>query len=96
MVLVFSVFVLRPVFISGFLVVFVGRRIGNQIASLLGKIFICGFLLAVGTGVVFRVYYIGEIKSQGCVECQSKKNRCFFRFVYSIRLQSESVLASLI
>jgi len=76
-VLSFSVIVLGPVFISGFPVVFLGRRFDNKIASFLNKIIVGGFVLAVFASVIFRIYYLGEIKAQGYIECHNKSVGAF-------------------
>ncbi|MCW0331659.1 hypothetical protein [Pantoea ananatis] len=76
-ILSFSVIILGPVFISGFPMIFRGRRFEHKIAAILNKIIIWGFVLAVFSGVLFRIYYISEIKSQGYVECQNKSTGAF-------------------
>ncbi|MCS2169622.1 hypothetical protein MUU46_04700 [Scandinavium sp. TWS1a] len=76
-ILSFSAIVLGPVFISGFPVVFLGRRFEHKIAAILNKVIIWGFVLAILSGVLFRIYYISEIKSQGYVECQDKNLGAF-------------------
>ncbi|HAT1610731.1 TPA: hypothetical protein I8Y22_002086 [Raoultella planticola] len=70
-ILSFSAVVLGPVFISGFPVIFLGRRFEDKISSALNKIIIGGFVMAVFSGVVFRAYYLDKIKSQGYIECHS-------------------------
>lgn len=76
-ILSFSAIILGPVFISGFSVIFLGRRFEHKIAAILNKIIIWGFVLAVFSGVMFRTYYISEIKSQGYVECHNKNFGAF-------------------
>ncbi|MFC0139852.1 hypothetical protein ACFFJN_07125 [Erwinia mallotivora] len=76
-ILSFPAIILRPVFISGFSVIFLGRWFEPKIAAILNKIIIWGFFLAVFSGVLFRTYYISEIKSQGHVECHNKNFGAF-------------------
>lgn len=76
-ILTFSAIVLGPVFVSGFPVIFLGRRLDPKIAVILNKIIICGLVLAVFSGVLFRVLYVLEIKSQGYVECHNKNTGAF-------------------
>ncbi|MDJ0089591.1 MULTISPECIES: hypothetical protein [Pantoea] len=76
-ILSFSAIILGPVFISGFPVIFLGRRFEHKIATILSKIIIWGFVLAVFSGVLFRTYYIYEIKSRGYVECHNKNLGAF-------------------
>jgi hypothetical protein len=72
-VLSFSAIVLGPVFIGGFSVIFLGRRFEHEVAAILNKIIIWGFVLAIFSGVLFRIYYISEVKSQGYIECHNRK-----------------------
>lgn len=76
-ILSFSAIVLGPVFISGFPVIFLGRRFDSKISIIFNKIMIWGVVLAVFSGVLFRVYYISKIKSQGYVECHNKNTGAF-------------------
>lgn len=76
-ILSFSAIVLGPVFISGFPVIFLGRRFDPKIAAIFNKIIIGGFILAVFSGVLFRAYYISEIKRQGYVECHNENTGAF-------------------
>ncbi|SMG55425.1 hypothetical protein [Cedecea sp. NFIX57] len=76
-ILSFSAIVLGPVFISGFPVVFLGRRLEYKIAAILNKVIIWGFVLAILSGALFRIYYISEVKSQGYVECHNKNVGAF-------------------
>ena len=76
-ILSFSAIVLGPVFISGFPVVFLGRRFENKVAAILNKMVIWGFVVAVFSGVLFRIYYISEIKSLKYVECHNKNSGAF-------------------
>ncbi|WP_061063036.1 hypothetical protein [Pantoea vagans] len=76
-ILSFSAVILGPIFVSGFPVVFHGRRFQYKIASILNKIIISGFVLGVLVSVVFRSYYIGEIKSKGYIECYNKRAGAF-------------------
>lgn len=76
-ILSFSAIVLGPVFISGFPVIFLGRRFEHKVAAILNKIVIWGFFVAVFSGVLFRIYYISEIKSLKYVECHNKNSGAF-------------------
>ncbi|MCT6588952.1 hypothetical protein N3553_03545 [Pantoea dispersa] len=76
-ILSFSAIVLGPVFISGFPVVFLGRRFEHKVAAILNKMVIWGFVVAVFSGVLFRIYYISEIKSLKYVECHNKNSGAF-------------------
>lgn len=76
-ILSFSAIVLGPVFISGFPVIFLGRRFEHKVAAILNKIVIWGFVVAVFSGVLFRIYYISEIKSLKYVECHNKNSGAF-------------------
>ncbi|MGP2500748.1 hypothetical protein ACTUSN_05080 [Pantoea ananatis] len=76
-ILTFPAIVLGPVFISGFPVIFLGRRFDPKIAAIFNKIIIGGIVLAVFSGVLFRAFYISEIKSQGYVECHNKNTGAF-------------------
>lgn len=67
--LVFSILVLGPLFISGFPIIFKGKRFGQQTASLLYKSIIVGVFFAVCAGLLFRLYYLNEINSRGYTEC---------------------------
>ncbi|MFP1734920.1 hypothetical protein [Lonsdalea quercina] len=76
-ILSFSAIILGPVFISGFPVIFLGRRFEHKIAAILNKIIIWGFVVAVFSGVLFRIYYISKIKSLEYVECHNKNAGVF-------------------
>ncbi|MHB2093314.1 hypothetical protein [Pantoea dispersa] len=76
-ILSFSAIVLGPVFISGFPVIFLGRRFEHKVAAILNKMVIWGFVVAVFSGVLFRIYYISEIKSLKYVECHNKNSGAF-------------------
>lgn len=76
-ILSFSAIILGPVFISGFPVIFLGRRFEHKVAAILNKIIIWGFVVAVFSGVLFRIYYISEIKSLEYVECHNKNAGAF-------------------
>lgn len=76
-ILSFSAIVLGPVFISGFPVIFLGRRFEHKVAAILNKIIIWGFVVAFFSGVLFRIYYISEIKSLEYVECHNKNSGAF-------------------
>lgn len=43
----------------------------------LNKIIVSGFVLGVFTGIVFRSYYLGEIKNKGYIECYNKRAGAF-------------------
>ncbi|WP_312830124.1 hypothetical protein [Pantoea anthophila] len=72
-ILSFTAVVFSPVFISGFPVVFLGKRFEHKIAAILNKVIMWGFVLAVLSGFLFRIYYLSEIKGLGYVECHNKK-----------------------
>lgn len=76
-ILSFSAIVLGPVFISGFPVIFLGRRFEHKVAAILNKMVIWGFVVAVFSGVLFRIYYISEINSLKYVECHNKNSGAF-------------------
>lgn len=76
-ILSFSAIILGPVFISGFPVIFLGRRFEHKVVAILNKIIIWGFVVAVFSGVLFRIYYISEIKSLEYVECHNKNVGAF-------------------
>ncbi|MHC3771718.1 hypothetical protein ACYDMD_05665 [Pantoea agglomerans] len=76
-ILSFSAIILGPVFISGFPVIFLGRRFEHKVVAILNKIIIWGFVVAVFSGVLFRIYYISEIKSLEYVECHNKNAGAF-------------------
>ncbi|NEG66818.1 hypothetical protein GQQ18_09450 [Pantoea agglomerans] len=76
-ILSFSAIILGPVFISGFPVIFLGRRFEHKVVAILNKIIIWGLVVAVFSGVLFRIYYISEIKSLEYVECHNKNAGAF-------------------
>lgn len=76
-ILSFSAIILGPVFISGFPVVFLGRCFEYKVVAILNKIIIWGFVVAVFSGVLFRIYYISEVKSLEYVECHNKNAGAF-------------------